>query len=144
MQEADLESVLSVERRAYLSPWTEAVFRDCLRVRYLCMVVEQGAEVIGHAVMSVAAGECHLLNLCVHPDLHNQGIGRWMLQRVMTIARDRDADTAFLEVRASNVSAIALYQSEGFDEVGLRQGYYPDRDGDGAKREDAVIMARAL
>ena len=156
MQASDLPAVLSVEERAYNVPWTEGIFRDCLRVRYLCMVAElspspavdgvEGAdgEIIGHAVMSVAAGECHVLNVCVHPDLHNRGIGRRMLRRLLALARRHDADTAFLEVRASNVGAIALYYSEGFDEVGLRRGYYPAAIDNTVEREDAVVMARAL
>lgn len=144
MQEDDIPTVLAVERSAYTTPWTEGIFRDCLRVRYLCMVAELDADIIGHVVLSFAVGECHILNLCVHPRLHNRGIGGRILRRVLRLARHRKADTAFLEVRASNVPAIALYQSEGFDEVGLRRGYYPAANGDPAKREDAVVMARAL
>ena len=156
MQASDLPAVLQVEERAYSVPWTEGIFRDCMRVRYLCMVAEVAAtpgfdarsggkdQIIGHAVMSVAAGECHVLNVCVHPDLHNRGIGRRMLRRLLALARRQEADTAFLEVRASNVAAIALYYSEGFDEVGLRRGYYPVAIDDTVNREDAVVMARAL
>jgi ribosomal-protein-alanine N-acetyltransferase len=156
MQESDLPAVLGVEQRAYSVPWTEGIFRDCLRVRYFCMVAEltpppgidSGSDgndqIIGHAVMSIAAGECHVLNVCVQPDLHNRGIGRRMLRRLLALARRQEADTAFLEVRASNVAAIALYYSEGFDEVGLRRGYYPVSMNDTVNREDAVVMARAL
>jgi ribosomal-protein-alanine N-acetyltransferase len=156
MQESDLPTVLGVEQLAYSVPWTEGIFRDCLRVRYFCMVAELGSEpapeasagfdteVIGHAVMSVAAGECHVLNVCVHPSLHNRGIGRRMLRRLLALARRQDADTAFLEVRVSNVGAIALYSSEGFHEIGLRKGYYPAGSGDDVNREDAVVMGRAL
>lgn len=71
-----------------------------------------------------------------------------MLRRVLALARQREADTAFLEVRASNQGAIRLYQAEGFDEIGLRKGYYPSADPnadmDRSSREDAVLMARAL
>lgn len=144
MQEIDLSAVLAVERSAHAAPWTEAIFRDCLRVRHLCMVVEREQEIIGHAVMSVAVGECHLLNLCVHPRLHRRGIGRRLLRRVLALARRRQVDTAFLEVRASNHRAISLYRDEGFVEIGLRRDYYPAASGQAGKREDAVVMARAL
>ena len=144
MQEDDLPAVLAIERSAYTAPWSEAIFRDCLRVRYLCLVAEWEAEVIGHAVMSIAAGECHVLNLCVHPRLHKRGLGRRMLRRLLALGRRQGADTAFLEVRASNVSALALYRSEGFCEMGLRRGYYPAASADASGREDAVAMARAL
>jgi ribosomal-protein-alanine N-acetyltransferase len=94
--------------------------------------------------MSVAAGECHLLNLCVHPLFQRLGIARRMLRRLLALARREDADTAFLEVRVSNRGAIALYRTEGFDEIGLRKGYYPCADADPSRREDALMMARAL
>ena len=152
MHEADLPVVLAVEHAAYPYPWTEGIFRDCLRVGYHCLVAESvagtvpglspadGRPLVGHAIMSAAVGECHLLNLCVHPAWQGQGLGRRMLLRLFCIGRANNADTAFLEVRASNRRAIALYESEGFCEVGLRRGYYPAGD----RREDAVVMARPL
>jgi ribosomal-protein-alanine N-acetyltransferase len=146
MQEADLADVLEVERRGYSSPWSEGIFRDCLRVRYCCLVAEHAGErqLIAHGVMSVAAGECHVLNLCVHPDFQGRGIGRLMLRRLLALGRRQDADTAFLEVRASNRAAIALYRREGFDEIGVRSGYYPAVGGGPDERENALMMARAL
>jgi ribosomal-protein-alanine N-acetyltransferase len=92
----------------------------------------------------VAAGECHVLNLCLHPVHQGRGIGRRLLRRLLALARRREADTAFLEVRASNCGAIALYHSEGFDEIGRRRGYYPASRHNAHRREDAVVMARAL
>jgi ribosomal-protein-alanine N-acetyltransferase len=144
MRDEDLPAVLAIERSAYTSPWTEGIFRDCLRVRYLCLVADLGGQVIGYAIMSIAAGECHVLNLCVHHELRGRGIGRRMLRRMLALARRQDADTAFLEVRVSNTRAIALYRSEGFDEIGRRRGYYPAASGKPDEREDAVAMARAL
>ena len=156
MQQADLPAVLAVETAAYPYPWTEGIFTDCLRVGYHCLVAEPapvpaplsvplsaraaGPGLVGHAVMSVAVGECHLLNLCVHPDWQRRGLGRRLLLRLFAIGKANNADTAFLEVRASNRRAIALYESEGFCEIGLRRGYYPAGD----KREDAIVMARPL
>jgi [ribosomal protein S18]-alanine N-acetyltransferase len=152
MYETDLPAVLMVENAAYPYPWTEGIFRDCLRVGYHCLVAEPAPAgldgldptavlpLVGHAVMSAAVGECHLLNLCVHPDWQGRGLGRRMLLRLFSIGRANNADTAFLEVRASNGRAMALYASEGFCEVGLRRGYYPA----GGRREDAVVMARPL
>lgn len=150
MHQADLPAVLAVETAAYPFPWTEGIFTDCLRVGYHCLVAEPapmslsaqaaGPELAGHAVMSAAVGECHLLNLCVHPDWQRRGLGRRLLLRLFAIGKANNADTAFLEVRASNRRAIALYESEGFCEIGLRRGYYPAGD----KREDAIVMARPL
>lgn len=144
MTDADLAAVLSAERASHLAPWSEAIFRDCLRAGYCCLVAERAGEAIGHAVMSVAAGECHVLNLCVVPQAQGRGLGRRLLRRLLALARRRDVDTAFLEVRASNRRAIALYRSEGFDEIGLRKDYYPGVDRKDGGREDALMMARAL
>ncbi|WP_201221062.1 ribosomal protein S18-alanine N-acetyltransferase [Halochromatium roseum] len=148
MTEADLSEVMQVECAAYAVPWTEGIFRDCLRASYYCLVADRAGRLIGHAVMSVAAGECHILNLCVAPSHQGRGLGRQLLRRVLALARQREADTAFLEVRASNRGAIRLYQAEGFDEIGLRKGYYPAAEASAtsgrSSREDAVLMARAL
>ncbi len=144
MREADLAAVLVCEHAAYSSPWSEGIFRDCLRVGYACMVAQTRDMIVGHGIMSVAAGECHLLNICVHPLFQRLGIGRRMVRRLLALARREEADTAFLEVRASNAGAIALYRSEGFDDIGIRKGYYPSTEADPSRREDALMMARAL
>jgi ribosomal-protein-alanine N-acetyltransferase len=144
MREDDLPAVLVCERAGYVSPWFEGIFRDCLRVRYTCLVAETRDMLVGHGIMSVAAGECHLLNVCVHPLFQRLGIGRRMLRRLLALARRERADSAFLEVRVSNAGAIALYRAEGFDDIGLRKGYYPAADADPTRREDALMMARAL
>ena len=105
----DLSSVVVVEASAYTHPWSEGILRDCLRVGYSCWVCELGEDIVGHAVMSVAVGEAHLLNLCVSPEWQGIGVGRRMLKRVLRIAGERQADTMFLEVRASNTGARGLY-----------------------------------
>jgi ribosomal-protein-alanine N-acetyltransferase len=140
MRDVDLPAVMEVEGAAYPHPWSEGIFRDCLRVGYCCWVVLADRRVVGHGVMSVAVGECHILNLCVHPDWQGRRLGRTLLRRLLAIARRHNADTAFLEVRGSNQAALRLYRSEGFGEIGVRRGYYPHPRG----REDAVIMARDL
>jgi ribosomal-protein-alanine N-acetyltransferase len=91
-------------------------------------------------VLSVAVGEAHVLNVCVHPDWQGRGLGRRILDRLLRLAREHEADTAFLEVRASNTVAQRLYESAGFNEIGVRRGYYPARVG----REDAVVYAKTL
>ncbi len=140
MSDNDVPMALGVECAAYPHPWSEGIFCDCLRVGYCCWVIETGGEIVGHGVMSAAVGECHILNVCVHPDYQQCGLGRRMLKRLISLGRTRNADTAFLEVRLSNSAAIGLYESEGFSEVGVRRGYYPGAKG----REDAIIMACPL
>ncbi len=140
MTEEDVESMLAIERRAYPYPWTEGIFRDCLRVGYCCWVCEQDGQLAGYAVMSVGAGESHILNLCVAPPLQGQGLGRFMLCHLLELARTHGADTVLLEVRPSNHAALKLYGDMGFNEVGVRKAYYPAAKG----KEDAVILARSL
>lgn len=140
MSEDDLEEVLVIEGGAYAFPWSRTIFQDCLRVGYSCWVLEQDDALLAYGVMSVAAGESHILNLCVHPESQGLGFGTTMLNYLLDVARKHKADTAFLEVRPTNEIARRLYLAAGFDEVGMRRNYYPAEYG----REDALIMARNL
>jgi [ribosomal protein S18]-alanine N-acetyltransferase len=140
MQESDLAGVMACERAAYELPWEEEAIRECLRVGYNCWVADLGGEIAGHGILSIGAAECHVLNLCVRPDCQRIGLGRRLLRELMELAKERGADTAFLEVRVSNDRARSLYASEGFCEIATRRGYYPARNG----REDAVVLARSL
>ena len=140
MREPDLQRVLVIERQAYGFPWSEGIFRDCLQVGYCCWVVERDDMVDAYGIMQVAAGEAHVLNLCVGPHAQSQGVGRVMLGCLLEVARDHGADSVYLEVRPSNGHALALYRSEGFRTVGTRRAYYPSVDG----REDAFILSLAL
>ena len=140
MSGLDLPSVIQVEETSYEFPWTLPIFRDCLRVGCDCFVYETQDGVIGHGIMSVAAGECHILNICIHPDHQRRGLGESMVYFLLDIARQKQAQAALLEVRMSNSAAYRLYIKLGFDEVGIRKNYYPSRIG----REDAIILARDL
>jgi len=135
----DVPAVLSIERRAYPFPWSEGIFRDCLRAGHLCWRLLQHEALIGYGILSVGADEAHLLNLCIAPDVQGHGHGRWLLRALIERARPR-AQRMFLEVRASNRHAMALYDSEGFNEIGRRPRYYPTLNG----REDAIVMAMEL
>jgi len=140
MRSVDLGAVVAIERAAYPFPWSNGIFRDCLRVGYCCWVVEHEGAVIGYGIMQVVARESHILNLCVHPAYQRQGCGRVLLARLLELARDHRADTVLLEVRPTNEAAIALYTRMGFNEVGVRRAYYPGHKG----KEDALILARNL
>ena len=96
--------------------------------------------IFGYGVLSVAADEAHLLNVCVEPALQGRGHGRRLLRALLGIARGEGAQRVFLEVRPSNPQAVALYQDEGFNEIGRRPRYYPTHQG----REDAIVMALEL
>ncbi len=140
MTPLDVPAVGAVERAAYPFPWTDGIFRDCLRVGYLCRVAEVDGDIAGYGILAMGAGEAHLLNLCVRADLRGLGVGRRMLQLLMERARQSGTEAVFLEVRPSNPVAIALYRSAGFVEVGRRKGYYQAADG----REDALVLKLEL
>lgn len=140
MEIMDIKKVMKVELAAYEFPWTPNIFRDCLRVGYYCCVIEDAGVVIGHAVMSYAVGECHILNVCILPECQRQGLGRRMITHLVDVGRRNGARVAFLEVRLSNDAAYRLYENLGFTEVGIRKDYYPVEDG----REDAMILAYDL
>lgn len=140
MREDDLEEVMPIELRAYPFPWTEGIFRDCLRAGYPAWVMQQDGLLIGYGLLSIAADEAHVLNVCVDPSVQGQGHGRRLLRALLRLARGHGAQRVFLEVRPSNPNAIALYHDEGFNEIGRRPRYYPAQEG----REDAIVMAKEL
>lgn len=140
MTKDDLDAVIEIENMSYPFPWTAGIFSDCLKVNYFCKVVEVNDIIIGYGVMSCAVGEAHILNICFIPEVRNKGYASMLLDELLVIAVRNGADTALLEVRPSNTSALNLYDSKGFVEVGTRKAYYPAENG----REDAIILAKHL
>jgi len=137
MRPADLQAVAEVELASYQFPWNVGIFRDCLLAGYQSLVLEIGGNVSGYCIMSIAAGEAHLLNICIHPSCQRLGYGRRLLVEGLARAREVGVETVFLEVRPSNDVAIMLYRSLGFRLIGRRPSYYQADGG----REDAVIFA---
>jgi len=140
MTDADVLPVIQIERASYQFPWSEGIFRDCLRVGYVCRVVVMHEELVGYGVMSAGAGEAHILNLCVESAARCRGIGRLLLGYLLDRAAAAAMAEAYLEVRPSNTAAIRLYQALGFQQVGVRRGYYQAVGG----REDAAVLKLAL
>jgi ribosomal-protein-alanine N-acetyltransferase len=136
----DLVVVSDIERRSYEFPWSHGVFRDCLLAGYSCIVVDRGDLVAGYAILSMAAGEAHILNLCVDSNYQQLGYGERLLDEVLMRARGAEINEIFLEVRPSNESAIALYQKKGFRQIAYRPAYYQARKG----REDAAVLSKVL
>ena len=107
-----------------------------LRVGYLCRVADLDGEIVAYGVVAMGAGEAHILNLCVRGNLRGRSIGRQMLALLLERSRQAGVESVFLEVRPTNPHAIALYQSVGFVQVGLRKAYYQAEGG----REDALVL----
>lgn len=140
LRESDLNAVMAIEVRGYPYPWTRGIFLDCLRAGYPGLAMERDGLLIGYGVLSIAADEAHVLNICIDPLAQSRGLGRQLLRALVRLAADRGAQRVFLEVRPSNTPAVALYHSEGFNEIGRRPRYYPAAQG----REDALVLAIEL
>lgn len=140
MHHEDLAMVSDIERRSYEFPWSHGVFRDCLLAGYQNIVLICNNAVAGYGVLSVAAGEAHILNVCVDPELRSHGFGEKLLDEMLFRARAAMVRQVFLEVRPSNETAIALYRKKGFHQIANRPAYYQSHDG----REDAAVFAKKL
>lgn len=140
MTEADLLPVYTIEQSCHPFPWTIGILKDCLSVGYQCWVLEFSEVIKGFAMLSIAAQEAHVLNLCVDPTVRRKGYGRQLLEYLLECAQQHHVSTVFLEVRQSNQVAIMLYEQAGFSQVATRPNYYPTQQG----RENAIIFAKQL
>ncbi|HKY90112.1 MAG TPA: ribosomal protein S18-alanine N-acetyltransferase [Nevskiaceae bacterium] len=141
MHEMHLAQVMDIENRAYAFPWTEGIFRDCLKAGYSAWVVtDRGGAMLAYALMTMAVGECHILNVAVDPTRRRQGLARFLLAHLLHVARAGHNTVALLEVRRSNKAALKLYQAFGFRTIGTRRNYYPGHE----QREDAFVLALDL
>jgi [ribosomal protein S18]-alanine N-acetyltransferase len=134
---ADLDAMAEIEGRAYAWPWTRKNLDDSLRSGYRMELLRSPDRVVGYSVAMQAVDEMHLLNLTVAPEFQRQGHGRALLRRLMAQSREKGLIGIWLEARASNQNAMALYEQSGFARVNLRRGYYPCGAG---PREDAWVM----
>lgn len=141
MVAADLGAVSAIEQQAYQFPWSAGIFRDCMRMGYACLAATGiSGQLMGYCFMSAAAGEAHILNICVDAAWQRRGVATVLMDNALAVARAGHAGRVFLEVRPSNTAAITLYQQLGFDRVGLRKRYYRTATG----REDALLLALSL
>jgi ribosomal-protein-alanine N-acetyltransferase len=136
MRVDDLVTISALENASYEFPWSLGIFSDCLKTGHPCWVLCVGGEIVGYGILSIGAGEAHVLNICIASTYRGQGLGRYLLGRLLNLARWHGSERVFLEVRPSNPLAKSLYESTGFVEIGRRPRYYPARDG----REDAIVM----
>jgi len=160
-------AVCAIEQTAYTHPWTPANFTDSLAAGYHCQCLigpaadgdeaaqPRGARalwnralsrpapeiIIGYFVAMKGVDEVHLLNITVAPAFQRQGWAPLMLEALAGWSRGQKAQWLWLEVRASNHRALAIYERNGFRRVGIRKGYYPAH---GNVREDAIVMSLRL
>ncbi len=140
MKVNDVPRIIGLENDVYEFPWSQQIFRDCIRVGYDCWLAIVLDEIVGHAVISVAAGESHMLNLSIAKQYQGKGYGKLFIVFLLEVARKKQAGIMMLEVRPSNTHAINCYYSSGFNEIGCRKDYYPAPEG----KEDALLFARQI
>lgn len=141
MTHDDIDAVSQIERQSYNFPWSSGIFRDCLLAGYHCMVLDSDREIRAYGILSIAAGEAHVLNVCVAAAFRRQGYGVSLLHALIDQARKSRVKRIFLEVRPSNLSATSMYKKLGFTTVGRRVNYYKAAND---TREDALVLALAL
>lgn len=138
MTEGDLSTVLVIEETSFPSPWTRASFLHELRSSHSHLTVaEQQGEVVGYMCCWYVADEVHILDIAVRSESRRQGVGERLLHSALDVGQRKGAQSAHLEVRRSNLPAIALYGKFGFRQVAIRRGYYSDG-------EDALLMVRSF
>jgi len=141
MQSTDLDAVMEIERRSFPQPWSPGLFLHELKVPFSRTTVARqqngSSDILGYVCRWHVGDEVHILNLAVHPEQRRSGIARLLVEQVVNEADARGAQMITLEVRRGNEPAIALYQSFGFRETGVRRNYY-------ARGEDAIVMTRTL
>lgn len=136
----DVRQLFLIEQRTQQSPWSEEVFKQCILENYEGWVIEENEIIIGFVMMSLRAGESHILNLGIQPEFQRQGHASRLLQHALEEARKKGAGISYLEVRSSNYKAIALYKKFGFIQIGTRKDYYTYPLG----KEDAFVFAKDL
>ena len=137
---ADMDEVMCIEQSVHAHPWTRGNFADSLSSDSICKVYEDGENLLGYVVLLPAVDEIQLLNISIAREHQRKGLGRKLLGLTMKLAHDMHMGRMLLEVRPSNVAALALYRDAGFREIGLRRSYYLADNG----HEDAIVMEYIL
>ena len=132
MREDDLDAVYDIEAASFSDPWIKELF--AMEMQHDAFVSEQENKVAGYICAWQVLDECTITNISVKPDWRRQGIAEFMIHELYKVMDKRDIRYYYLEVRASNLAAQALYYKLGFLQVGLRKEYYHN------PTEDAVVM----
>jgi len=139
MCQDDLDGVLEIEHRSFVSPWTKRLFEDTLASPIATsFVMKKDSRTIGYIMVYSVADEAHILNIAIHPDDRGKGHATSLIQHVLNYFGEKGVREFFLEVREGNVVAIGLYQRFGFEKIGRRKRYYPETN------EDALVMCLSV
>ena len=138
--EEDLAEVVKIEYSCHLTPWTNKNFIDSYGANNLFKVLKNENDIIGYYIALFSFDECELLNITIKSELQQKGLGELMLNDLLSECRKANIANIFLEVRKSNLVAIKLYKKIGFNDIGVRNNYYQNKDG----KEDAILMGRTI
>jgi ribosomal-protein-alanine N-acetyltransferase len=135
MARQDVPAIVEIERACFPDPWDRLAFERETENTFSRPLVARDAHgrIVGYIIYWIAGPEFHVLNVAVHPDFRNRGVGRALINRCIADAMSDHAEFVALEVRESNASARALYRSYGFVTIGIRRHYYKDG-------EDALVL----
>jgi ribosomal-protein-alanine N-acetyltransferase len=136
----DFVAAFALENAAHAFPWSATLFQQSLQNRYWRWALWEKEALVAIAFFQVVTLEVELLNLAVDPSCQGRGLGRLFLESLLDQFTAKRLERCFLEVRASNIAAIKLYEGLGFNQMGIRPGYYPAKNG----REDAYLYALEL
>jgi ribosomal-protein-alanine N-acetyltransferase len=141
-----LDDILAIEMGCYSHPWSRGNFADSFSSGYAVTGLLHDNELVAYMVVMEGVGESHLLNFTVAPTHQGKGLARLLMERLCTDARTQQHEWVWLEVRASNLHALAVYRHFGFAQVGRRPNYYPATLGpqQPMAREDALVMSYRL
>ena len=139
MARTDVSDVAAMESASFSTPWEASTFQRLLQEPSVELTVMTGAgALIGYSVLWCVLDEGEIANIAIAEEHRGAGLGRRLLEATLDRARGRGVRSVFLEVRASNTAARAMYTSRGFSEIGVRRGYYD------APREDALVLKLEL
>ena len=144
MNRSDINPILEIEQHSFAWPWNRRTFMAELANKHAysflakCNDRADGQNVIGYILYRLVEKELHILKIAVKPDWRSRGVATWLLDQCFGLAFEKGASSAFLDVRPSNQSAIALYAKQGFRVLGKKPNYYADT------REDALVLVKTL
>lgn len=140
MTEDDLDHVCRIEIESFSDPWTREMLTEDIRSKttYCPVVRDESGSVLGYACCMMVADEAHLTNIAVSRESRGRGIGNFLVEHIVAVARDAGCEMMYLDVRSSNAAALGLYDKFGFVELYRRKSYYRN------PIEDALVMALVL
>ena len=136
LKETDVDSMMFIEQACHSHPKTKKNMQSCFSGRYFSKGLYCSDEVAGFYMAEMAGPDFTLMDICVSPNFQGKGYAKLLLENLLEEAKTLSAESIFLEVRVSNLSAISLYEQYGFNEMGIRKDYYPADNG----REDGKLM----